>query len=201
MPNPTDSDFARKKSRYADRELERQQRRWATARLLLIGTLLNVACGSSTTAPTPGPTLNLTGRYTLTLRASLSCKTFPDSSQTFRFRAALSQQDSTLRLEVQVTQGGFQFPVTLHGSVEDHELRFRTAADCASCACEAFQSDVSPDETFGMCGSSAATIANPRQISGVFAGTLEYYKVDDTGRVVSSTACSAADHAFTLDAV
>jgi len=165
----------------------------------LIATLLNVACGSSTTAPTSG--LNLTGRYTLTVRASLSCKTFPDASQTFRFTAALSQQDSTLRMEVQVTQGGFQFPVTLHGSVQDHELRFRTAADCASCACEAFQSDVSPDETFGMCGSSAAIVANPRQITGFFTGTLEYYKVDDTGRLVSSTACDAADHAFTLDAM
>jgi len=183
-----------------DGERARRRRPGSTASLLLIGTVLNVACGSSTTAPTSGAALNITGRYTLTLRTSLSCTTFTDSSQTFHFTAALSQLDSTLRVDVQVTQGGFQFPVTLHGSVQDHELRFRTAADCAGCACEAFQSDISPDETFGMCGSSAATIANPRQITGLFAGTLEYYKVDDTGRVVSSTACSAADHAFTLDA-
>lgn len=200
MRSLTNADFAREESRHVDDGLEhRRHRRGATA-CLLVGTLLNIACGGSNTAPTAGPTVNLTGRYTLTLRTSLSCTTFPDSSRTVRFTAALNQQDSTLTLEVQVTQGGFQFPVTLHGSVHDHELRFRTADECVRCTCEAFQSDISRDETFGMCGSSAATIANPRQISGVFAGTLEYYKGDDSGRVVSST-CSADDHAFTLDAV
>jgi hypothetical protein len=182
--------------------IERQERLGAAACLLLIGSLVNAACDVSTTAPTSvAPALNLTGPYTLTLRTSESCMTFPDSSQTFRFKAALNQQDSTVLLEVQVTLGGLQYPTTLHGSVHDSELRFRTPADRVGRTCEAFQSDISRDETFGMCGSSVATIVDPRHITGVFTGTLEYYKVDDTGRVVSSTACSAPDHAFTLDAV
>jgi hypothetical protein len=183
-----------------DTELERQKRPGPTA-CLLIASLVNAACGTSATGPTAvAPTVNLTGRYLLTLRPSPSCVTFLDSSRTFRFAAALNQQDSMLSLEVQVTLGGVQYPVTLHGNVHDRELGFRTA-DCGGCSCEAFASDVSPDETFGMCGASAASIANPLHITGVFTGTLEYYRVDGTGRVVMSTACSAPDHAFTLDAV
>jgi hypothetical protein len=178
-----------------------RKRPGTTASLLLIGSLVNGACGISTTEPTPvARTLNLTGRYTLTLRPSLSCKTFPGSLQTISFTAGLNQQDSTLSLDVQVTVAGMQYPITLHGSVDDNELRFGTAG-CDGFACEAFQSDISPDETFGMCGSSVATIANPRHLTGVFTGTLEYYKVDATGRVESSTTCAADDHVLRLDAM
>ena len=170
------------------------------ASLLLIGSLANGACGTSPTAPSAGePARNLTGRYMLTLRPSKQCATLPDSMPTVRFGASLQQQDATFSLDVDVTLGGIRYPVTLHGSVHDNELRFETA-NCVRFTREAFQSDISPDETFGMCGSSVATIANPRHISGSLAGTFEYYKVDDTGRA-AATACSAPDHAITLDAV
>lgn len=183
-----------------DAELERRTRSGVAA-CLFIASLVTAACGGSATGPTAlVPAVNLTGRYTLALRPSPSCATLPGSSHTFRFAAALHQQDSVLSLEVQVAMGGMQFPVTLHGNVHDNELRFRTA-DCDDCSCEAFVSDVSPDETFGMCGASAASIASRSHIAGVFAGTLEYYRVDGTGRVVASSECSAPDHALTLDAV
>jgi hypothetical protein len=73
-------------------------------------------------------------------------------------------------------------------------------ADCARFAREAFNSDLSPHETFSMCGSGVATMADPRHITGVFAGTLEHYKLDETNRVMSSTACAAPDHTLMLDA-
>jgi hypothetical protein len=171
----------------------------AGASLLLIGSLVNAACGVSTTAPTAvEPTLNLTGRYTLTLRPSERCVTFPDSVQTVRFTAALNQQESAFSLAVQITLGGIQYPITLHGSVHANELSFATA-DCVRFKGEAFKSDVSANETFGMCGSSVATIANPRHITGLFNGTFEYYVVDEMGRMASATECSAPDHAVTLD--
>ena len=184
-----------------DAELDRQKRAAATACLVLIAGLVNAACGTSATGPTPVvPTVDLTGRYTLTLRTSRSCPTSSDSSQAFSFDATLNQQDSALSLDVQITLGGIQYPVTLRGSVQDNELRFRTA-ECISCTCEAFTSDISKDETFGMCGSSAAAITNPRHITGVFSGTFVYYRIDGTGRVASSSTCSAPDHVFTLDAM
>ena len=184
-----------------DAEHDRQKRPGATACLLLIAGLVNAACGTSATGPTPVvPTVDLTGRYTLTLRTSRSCPTSSDSSQAFSFDATLNQQDSALSLDVQITLGGIQYPVTLRGSVQDNELRFRTA-DCSNCTCEAFTSDISKNETFGMCGSSAAAITNPRHITGVFSGTFMYYRIDGTGRIASSSTCSAPDHAFTLDAI
>ena len=184
-----------------DAELERQKRHGATGWPLLIASLVNAACGASATGPTAvASKLDLTGRYTLTLRTSPSCMTFSDSPKVFSFAAVVNQQDSALTLDVQITMGGIQYPATLHGSVRDNELRFRTA-DCVGCTCEAFASDISKDETFGMCGSSAAAITDPRHIAGIFSGTFEYYKVDGTDRTASSTACSAPDHAFTLDAM
>ena len=168
----------------------------AAARLLLIGSLASAACGASTTAPTAvEPALNLTGRYTLILRPSGRCPAFPVAVQTVRFAAELSQQDSSVSLAVQIALGGLQYPITLHGSVRERELSFGTG-DCSS---DSFKSDISPTETFGMCGSSVATVADPRHITGMFTGTLEYYKADDAGRT-AKTACSAPDHAFTLDA-
>jgi hypothetical protein len=183
-----------------DVEFGRRKRAGATACLLVAG-LVTAACGTSATGPTAVvPTVDLTGRYTLTLRTSRSCPTSSDPSQAFSFNATLNQQDSALSLDVQITLGGIQYPVTLRGSVQDNELRFRTA-DCAGCTCEAFTSDISKDETFGMCGSSAAAITNPRHITGVFSGTFVYYKIDGTGRIASSSTCSAPDHVFTLDAM
>jgi hypothetical protein len=188
-------------NRQTDAELDRQRRAGATASLLLIAGLVNAACGTSPTGPTAVvPTVDLSGRYTLTLRTSRSCPTSSDSSQAFSFDATLNQQDSALSLDVQITLGGIRYPVTLRGSVQNNELRFRTA-DCVSCTCEAFTSDISKDETFGMCGSSAAAITNSRHITGVFSGTFVYYRIDSTGQIASSSTCSAADHAFTLDAI
>jgi hypothetical protein len=184
-----------------DAELDRQRLAAVTACLVLIAGLVNAACGTSATGPTPVvPTVDLTGRYTLTLRTSRSCPTSSDSSHAFSFDATLNQQDSALTLNVQITLGGIQYPITLRGSVQDNELRFRTA-ECLSCTCEAFTSDISKDETFGMCGSSAAAITNPRHITGVFSGTFVYYKIDGTGRIASSSTCSAPDHVFALDAM
>ena len=163
----------------------------------MISSLLNAACGTSPTAPSSVvPAANLSGPYTLTLRTSERCA---DSSHAATFKATVNHKDSAVSLEVDVTMAGLRYAITLHGDVDDHELRFHTA-DCAGFAREAFKSDLSPNETFSMCGSGVATMANPRHITGVFAGTLEYYMVDETGRVMSSTACAAPDHIVTLDA-
>jgi hypothetical protein len=180
-----------------DDQRARRRRPGACACALTIGSLLNAACSTSATAPSSVATaVNLTGPYTLTLRMSARCA---DTSHAATFKATVNHEDSTVSLEVHVTLAGLQYAVTLHGSVDDHELRLRTA-DCGRFAREAFNSDLSPHETFSMCGSGVATMANPRHITGVFAGTLERYTFDETSRLMSSTACAAPDHTITLDA-
>jgi hypothetical protein len=164
-------------------------------------------------APLP-PAFVLSGNYTLTLTASPSCALvpdritgqrlpLPDAVRTQAFDAVVAQQESDVNFDFRLSWGDVTWDDRLPGSLNGNELRFSAA--CVACTCDdAFGRPIAPNDEVGWCGTGTALIDNPKQISGVFSGGLEYFRVDvnpdGSGRVVFDLLCNASDHRFTLTA-
>jgi hypothetical protein len=178
--------------------------------------LPNPATPSPTpTVPAPSPpAFVLSGNYTLTMTASPSCALVPDritgqrlalpeAVRTEALDAVVTQQESNVKFDFRVSYGEISYEEHLSGSLYGNELSFFT--DCIPCTCdEAFGRQIAPTDTVGWCGTWTAVINDPKQISGVFNGGVEYFRTevqpDGTGRVVFDLQCTASDHRFTLTA-
>jgi hypothetical protein len=156
------------------------------------------------------PAFVLSGNYTLTLTASPSCTLvadrltghqlpLPDAGRTQAFDGVVAQQESNVNFDFKLNWGEISWDKRLPATLNANTLWFSTA--CVACTCDdQFSRPIAPNDEIGWCGTGIASIDDPKHISGVFIGGLEYFRTDATGRVVFDLLCNASDHRFTLTA-